>query len=143
MQLKVIRTEKNQYCTIGKLYIDGQYFCDTLEDVDRGLSNDMEINKITSVKVYGKTAIPTGTYSVILSQSNRFKRILPEILNVPGWSGVRIHSGNKAEDTLGCILVGTRLNEQYIVNSRETEKKLLSLLQIALSKKDAITLEIV
>lgn len=142
MQLKVIRTEKNMYCTIGKLYIDGQYFCDTLEDVDRGLSNDMEINKITSVKVYGKTAIPTGTYSVILSQSNRFKRILPEILNVPGWSGVRIHSGNKAEDTLGCILVGTRLNEQYITNSRETEKKLLVLMQIALSKKDAITLEI-
>lgn len=140
MHIKIVREEYYETCTIGKLYIDGVYFCATLEDKDRGLTNDMSLNEIIQKKVYGQTAIPTGIYKVILSISNKFKRILPEILNVPNWSGVRIHSGNTAADSLGCILVGNRLNESFIANSRNTEKKLIDILS---SAKDEIILEII
>lgn len=94
MQITVKRTFKGTEYTIGKLYIDGQYFCDTLEDTVR------------SVKIAGKTAIPEGKYKVKKTMSPRFKTILPEILNVPNFSGVRIHSGNTAKDTDGCLLLG-------------------------------------
>lgn len=94
MQVKLKRTFKGPEYTIGKLYIDDNYFCDTLEDTVR------------SVKIAGKTAIPAGKYKVKKTMSPRFKTILPEILNVPNFSGVRIHSGNTAKDTDGCLLLG-------------------------------------
>lgn len=94
--------------TIGKLYIDGAYFCDTLEDTVR-----------TGEKVYGKTAIPAGTYKVKMTWSPRFKRYLPELLNVPNFSGVRIHSGNTATDTEGCLLLGLNKVKGRILNSKD------------------------
>lgn len=94
--------------TIGKLYIDGAYFCDTLEDTVRA-----------GEKVYGKTAIPAGTYKVKMTWSPRFKRYLPELLNVPNFSGVRIHSGNTATDTEGCLLLGLNKVKGRILNSKD------------------------
>lgn len=120
MKLLVNRYILNQNYTLSKFYIDGVYFCESLEDVYRG--DDLSDNK----KVYGKTAIPCGTYKVILSYSNRFKIWTPEILNVPFFSGIRIHSGNTAVDTDGCILVGENKNTDYFIeNSRKTFKSLM------------------
>lgn len=101
--------------TIGKCYINGVVFSDSLEDKDRGLKDSMTLEEIRKRKVYGKTAIPSGTYTVELTHSNRFcKRIwgkmyagkVPELKDVKGYSGVRIHPMNTAEDTLGCIGLG-------------------------------------
>ena len=96
MKITVKRTFKGAEYTIGKLYIDDAYFCDTLEDTVRP----------AGTKIAGKTAIPAGTYKVKKTMSPRFQKILPEILNVPNFTGVRIHSGNTAADTDGCLLLG-------------------------------------
>lgn len=107
--------------TEGKLYINGEYFCDTIEDKVRDIDKDG--------KIYGKTAIPYGEYIVKLTYSNKFKRILPILLDVPYFTGIRIHSGNTAEDSLGCILVGVKLKDGYITKSKDTEKKLIDKLK--------------
>ena len=109
MIVKVIRTFKGTEYTIGKLYIDNQYFCDTLEDVVRK----------NGEKVYGKTAIPSGLYRVKKTFSPRFKKVLPEILEVPGFSGVRIHSGNTAADTEGCLLLGLNKEKGKVLYSKD------------------------
>lgn len=110
MQINVRRTFKGPDYTIGKLYIDGHYLCDTLEDTVRP----------AGTKIAGKTAIPAGTYKVKKTMSPRFKKILPEILNVPGFSGVRIHSGNTAADTDGCLLLGLNKTKGAILDSQTT-----------------------
>ena len=120
------------------MYIDGQYICDTLEDADRGLNQNMSLKEIKNKKVYGETAIPTGTYKVDMNTvSPKFKsRIwakpyggkLPRLVLVPGYDGVLIHPGNKAEDTLGCILVGENKAVGQVLNSQVTFKKIMSIL---------------
>ena len=107
MKIEVKRTFKGTEYTIGKLYIDGAYFCDTLEDAVRE-------KKIASI-----TAIPAGTYKVKKTFSPRFGKKLPELLAVPNFSGVRIHSGNTAKDTDGCILLGLNKIKGQVVNSRD------------------------
>jgi hypothetical protein len=129
MKLKLERIYKAPAYTIGKLFIDDVLFCDVLEDVVR---KDGE-------KVYGQTAIPTGKYKVILTLSNRFKKVLPLLLNVPNFEGIRIHAGNTAEDTHGCLLVGKNTEKGMITNSANTIFRLMSILRNA---KDEITIEI-
>ena len=107
MKVEVKRTFKGAEYTIGHLYIDGAYFCDTLEDTIR-----------TGEKISGKTAIPAGTYKVKKTMSPRFKTVLPEILNVPNFTGVRIHSGNTAKDTDGCLLLGLNKAKGAVLNSK-------------------------
>lgn len=123
MEITVKRIAKKQAYTIGKMYIDGAYFCDTLEDRVRDLTKE--------AKVPGKTAIPTGKYPVIINFSPRFKKNLPLLMNVPYFSGVRIHSGNTAEDTEGCILVGENKAVGKVLNSRTTFTRLMERLQKA------------
>lgn len=106
MEILVKRIARKEKYTIGKMYIDGQYVCDTLEDTDRGLKKSMSLEEIKQKKVYGQTAIPEGKYQIIWSYSNKFKKNLPLLLNVPGYEGIRIHSGNTDVDTYGCILLG-------------------------------------
>lgn len=120
--------------TIGKLYVDGQYFCDTLEDKVRNLSREK--------KVPGQTAIPSGEYEVIVNVSPRFKRKLPRLLNVPGFEGILIHRGNTPEDTAGCILVGENKQPGRVINSTGYELKLTDMLERAMEKNDKITIEI-
>ena len=107
--------------TIGKLYIDGQLMCDTLEDKVRDLSKEK--------KVYGQTAIPYGTYKVNWTYSPKFKKYMPLIEDVPQFNGVRIHSGNTAKDTLGCILVGENKQKGMVLNSRATVNKLYPIIK--------------
>lgn len=110
MQINVRRTFKGPEYTIGKLYIDGHYLCDTLEDTVRP----------AGTKIAGKTAIPAGTYRVKKTMSPRFKKILPEILNVPGFTGVRIHAGNLPKDTDGCLLLGLNKAKGAVLFSQIT-----------------------
>lgn len=107
--------------TIGKLYIDGRLICDTLEDKVRDLSKEK--------KVYGETAIPYGTYKVSWTYSPKFKKCMPLLENVPNFSGIRIHSGNTAKDSLGCILVGENKQKGMVLNSRATVDKLYPIIK--------------
>lgn len=141
MNIILNRIAKKAKYTIGKLYINDQYFCDTLEDTDRGLTQSMTEQQIKSKKVYGETAIPTGTYKVIISYSNKFKKQMPLLLNVPGFAGIRIHSGNTEKDSLGCILVGKNKTVGKVLESRDTYSKLFSILQEA-DKKETIKITI-
>lgn len=129
MEILVKRLYKKSEYTIGKMYINGEYFCDTVEDCDRGLTSDMTYEEIARRKVYGKTAIPPGRYDVVLSYSPKFKRSLPLLLSVKGYSGIRIHSGNTAEDSLGCIIVGENKIKGGVINSRVTMERLMAKLQ--------------
>jgi len=107
--------------TIGRLYIDDVYHCDTLEDTYRDLS--------LVEKVYGKTAIPFGTYKVILSISKRFGKLLPELLDVPQFTGIRVHSGNTVNDTEGCILVGLNKYRGQLIMSKYALDTLINKLE--------------
>ena len=119
MQITVKRLHKSDNSIIGELLIDGIFECFTLEDPER------------DVKIKGETAIPKGTYKVIINKSNRFKRLLPLLLNVPNFEGVRIHSGNSNHDTEGCILVGKTRGVDFIGQSRKAFDKLFSKMQKA------------
>lgn len=123
---------KRKYCkdtyTIGKLYINGEYFCDTLEDTDRQLDSNMSTEDIKNIKIKGSTAIPTGTYEVQVTYSPKFKRMMPILLDVPGYSGIRIHSGNTHKDTEGCILVGKNKAVGKVLDSKITYNALFELL---------------
>lgn len=129
MNVKLIRNKDSKDYTEGKLYINGVYFCDTLEDKDRGLSQTMTVDIIKTIKVYKETCIPYGIYKVILSMSKRFGKVMPELLNVKGFAGVRIHSGNTIYDTEGCILVGTKSSDGTITNSRKMFNSLMNILK--------------
>ena len=133
MKIEVKRKELTDESTIGDLYIDGSLFCNTLEDVIR-----------LGSKVFGKTAIPAGEYNVIVDYSPHFGKDMPHLLNVNGFTGVRIHSGNKPEDTEGCILVGvyTPGHMDWIGNSRVTYDALFSRIQKALQNNEEITITI-
>lgn len=149
MKLLLKRIAKLPTYTIGKLYIDGTYICDTLEDCDRNLKQSMTLSEIKSKKVYGQTAIPTGTYNISMDViSPKFKNRawakpyngkLPRLLNVPGYEGVLIHVGNSAEDTLGCVLVGQNTIKGKVTNSTATFHKLMNILT---KQKDNITITI-
>lgn len=127
MKLELKRIFYGKTYTIGKLFIDGAYFSDTLEDIPR------------EVKVQNETCIPTGTYKVILNESNRFKRIMPLLLNVPGFEGIRIHAGNTEANTSGCILVGRNSIVGKLTESRDTFNSLFQILQLT---QEPITIEI-
>ena len=129
MLIEVKREYKKKDYTIGKMYIDGEYFCDTLEDTDRGLAQGMSLSELKEMKEYGKTAIPTGEYMVAVTFSNRFNKWLPLIHPVPAYEGVRIHSGNTAADTEGCILVGKNKAKGKVLDSRKTMAELMKILE--------------
>ena len=129
MKLISERIYKAPDYTISNLSIDGKFFCHVLEDVVR---KDGE-------KVWGKTAIPAGTYKVILHVSNRFKILMPLLLNVPNFEGIRIHAGNTAADTHGCLLVGVNSAKGKVTESKKTFAKLMEILQ---ASDTEITIEI-
>ncbi len=141
MDLNLKRIARKDGYTIGRLYIDGQYFCDTLEDTDRGLRQDMHPSVCKARKRKGMTAIPTGRYQVLMNVvSPRFSQRkayqfcegkLPRLLNVPSFEGVLIHIGNTAQDTEGCILVGENREVGMVLNSTQTFRRLYSKLQTA------------
>lgn len=133
MKLTLIRTDLLPGKTYGLLDLDGVFQCHVLEDEDRHLETN------PTGKVYGETAIPRGTYPVVLDFSHRFKRTLPHVLGVPGFDGIRIHPGNTAADTHGCLLVGKHRVPAGITDSRVAFDALMVQLKAA---KDKITLEV-
>ena len=152
MKLLLRRIFKGPRYTIGKLFINGVYECDTLEDQDRGLTSQMSLEEIKAEKVYGVTAIPTGTYSINMTTvspkfkdrawAKPYKGILPRLENVKGYEGVLIHVGNKAEDTLGCILVGENKVKGQVINSTAAFYELMTVLLKAKSIGESIELTI-
>lgn len=151
MKLLLKRIAKKSAYTIGKLYVDNVYFCDTLEDTDRGLTQNTSLDKIKSVKITNKTAIPTGTYNVTLNVvSPKYSKVswyienanggrVPRVLDVPGFDGILIHTGNDNGDTSGCILVGENKQVGKVLNSKDTFLKLYKKLK---QSKDNIILTI-
>lgn len=123
MELKVERKWPKATYTVGRLYVDGKMFCNTLEDRVRDLN--------TEEKVYGETAIPAGRYRVIFNWSPKFGRNLPRLLNVPHFEGILIHPGNTAADSAGCILVGKNSEVGRLRESRDTSDRLNVLIEDA------------
>ena len=139
MEIKLIRESFGDTFTEGKLLIDNVFECYTVEDTDRRMEDDL------TVKVNGKTAIPRGRYELVLSMSNRFKKILPEILNVPGFAGIRIHSGNSSVDTEGCIILGSindKLDDDWIGGSKIALTQFMAKLETAKENNEKVYIEI-
>ena len=142
MELRLERKYRsNNYC-IDKLYINGKYFSDALEDPDRGLTDSMNLEEIKRIKVKGDTCIPYGTYNVTITYSPRFKKNLPLINNVKGFEGIRIHSGNTPQDTEGCLLLGFNRVKGQVVDSRITVSKFITQMQQALNKGEKVIMTI-
>ena len=135
MKLRVERLWKKPAYTVGRLFVDGKFFCNTLEDTVRDLSNEK--------KVYGQTAIPYGEYKVVYNWSPKFGRNLPRLLNVPAFEGILIHPGNTADDSAGCILVGRNTEVGRLTESRYTSDKLNVLIEDVQRGGESITIEIV
>ncbi|GGF22301.1 DUF5675 family protein [Hymenobacter cavernae] len=131
MHLALKRTTFTNQSTIGQLSINGQFECYVLEDVVR-----------KGEKVWGKTAIPKGTYNVQVTYSNRFKRLMPLLVNVPGFEGVRIHSGNTAADTEGCLLVGKTQSTDFVGQSRDAYAVLYAQIKDAIDRREPVTITI-
>lgn len=149
MEILVKRLWKLPKYTIGKIYIDNELICDSLEDTDRDLRQNMPLSEIQSKKVYGETAIPTGTYKVAMDVvSPKFKNRswakpyggkIPRLLNVPGFEGILIHPGNKPEESLGCLFPGENKVKGQVINSTAAFNKIMGKL---LSAEGEITITI-
>ncbi len=131
MELKVIRNKFTEHSTMGDLLVNGVFECHTLEDKERGLNQQMSLADIQAKKVFGLTAIPYGKYEVAITFSAHFQKLLPLIMGVKGFDGVRIHSGNRPEDTEGCLLLGTTEGVDFVSNSRDAFKSFMEKLQTA------------
>ena len=139
MEIKLIRESFGDTFTEGKLLIDNVFECYTVEDTDRKMEEDL------TRKINGKTAIPRGRYEVILSMSNRFKKILPEVLNVPGFAGIRVHSGNSSVDTDGCIILGSindKVDDDWIGGSKIALTQFMAKLETAKENNEKVYIEI-
>jgi len=130
MKLYLFRDPSSGECTIGKLSIDGVFFSYTLEDVVR------------TQKIKGITAIPAGEYKVTVNWSSRFNRPMPLLLDVPNFAGVRIHAGNTAQDTEGCILVGYTKGKNAIYGSRDAYNDLFEKIKAAINKNEPVTISV-
>jgi hypothetical protein len=152
-KIVVDRKWKKEDYTIGKLYIDGEYICNTCEDTDRGLSDTMELQQIKTKKIPTRTAIPTGTYEVTLNiTSPKFskkeyyykfcKGKVPRLLNVKGFEGILIHCGEHAGWSEGCILVGDNTKVGRLTNSQARFEQIYNLLLEAKERGEKIEIEI-
>ena len=143
MELLLERKYCKPHYTIGKLYADFDYICDTLEPAYGVLNSSMTSKEITMVKLrYGKVAIPSGSYKVVVNMSPRFKMRLPLLVNVPGFSGIRIHGGNSVRDTEGCILVGWNRRKGMVLNSRYALTLLMERFDLAAKKGEDVWITI-
>lgn len=153
MKLELERRWKKATYTIGRLYVDGVYFCNTLEDKDRGLLQTQPETYIRSRKVFGETAVPTGTYGVSMNTTSpKYAAVswywklcqgkMPRLLAVPGFDGILIHPGNTALDTLGCILVGKNTKVGQLTESKATFQKLYKAMAKAYQKGEEISIVI-
>lgn len=142
MEIKVVRKEfADTYC-MGELYINDKFFCYTMEDKDRGVTEGDSLSEIKEVKVPKRTAIPYGDYRIMLSFSKKLKRFLPLVLDVPGFKGIRIHKGSTEDWSSGCILVGMERTARKLKNIVEAEKALMNVLK-AVNEIEPIYIKII
>lgn len=149
MEIKVERKWKKDTYTIGNLYVNGKFFCNTVEDKDRGLKQTDSLETIIEKKVYSETAIPTGRYEVAMDiVSPKYKNVkwykdlcegkMPRLLNVPGFEGVLIHPGTTALDSVGCLIVGKNSIKGGVTQSRDHFKKLYKQMKDAVKNGEKI-----
>lgn len=156
MKITVKRIARRETYTIGRMYVDGVRFCDTIEDKDRGLKQSMSLSEIRKKKIQDKTAIPAGTYEVSMhkpsplyckkAEKDSFYRPfcnnMPRIEEVPGYSGILIHPGTDQDSTSGCLIVGENTIVGKVTNSRTTFKRLHAILMEAHKRGEKITITI-
>lgn len=153
IELTLRRIAKRPTYTIGRMYLNGTYLCDTIEDTDRDLDAAMPAAQLKKMKIYGQTAIPTGTYRIDMrtvspkfasrNWAKPFGGKLPRLMNVPAYEGVLIHVGNTAADSLGCILVGRNTEVGKVTQSTATFAKLMEILVPADRAGEPIYIEII
>lgn len=140
MKLTLKRIALRPTYTIGKLYIDDAYFCDTLEDTVRDINKSGKFDN-GEQKIKGKTAIPYGIYEIKWTYSPRFKKYTPQLMNVPSFEGIRVHAGNTSADTEGCLILGENKQVGKVLNSRATINKFYPIIKKACSN-GKVTIEI-
>jgi hypothetical protein len=143
MKLRLLRRYLGPLYTIGSLFINGLYFCDTIEDRVRDINRDGDLDDPGEGKVFAETAIPYGKYKVELSMSPKFKRVLPMVLNVKHFTGIRIHKGNTAKDTHGCILPGENKVKGKVLRSEKYEVELIKQMMEAVNRGEDIDIQII
>lgn len=142
MEITVKRLWKKETYTVGRMFVDGEFLCNTLEDTDRGLDDSMPLEQIRRTKVYGKTAIPTGTYNVTSVYWGTHKDYFPAINGVKGFTGILIHGGVMDEHTLGCILIGENKIKGKLLNSQPYVRKLTNMVRKAKGMGETVTITI-
>ena len=151
MLILLKRIAKKPAYTIGRIFIEGEYFCDTIEDTDRNLHASMDLEELKSRKVAGQTAIPRGCYQITYTESPKFKSRewakplngqLPLLVNVPGFTGIRIHPGRDQDSTAGCLIVGENKVVGKVINSQATYHKLNDILYPAFKAGEKIWIQI-
>ena len=148
MEILLDRFAKKESYTISRVYVNGERFgdgerwCNALEDTDRGLFQGMALKEIYKRKIKGKTAVPRGTYQIQITYSPRIKQNLPLLVDVPGFTGIRIHAGNDAKDTDGCLLLGENTQRGKVLNSRYWCARMQTFLQNAINRGEKITITI-
>ena len=143
LHLTLNRKWRKPEYTIGQLFAGGRQICNTIEDTDRGLHQYMSAAEIQKIKVPGKTAIPVGTYRLVVTPSPKFGRNLIEVQNVPGFTGIRVHRGNTADCSAGCILPGLNTEKGKVTNSTHFEELLTSMVMAALTAGEDVFLTII
>lgn len=148
MRIKLGREWRKKAYTISRVFIngerfgDGQKWCSALEDTDRGLHDAMSVSEIKALKIKGETAIPRGVYEVRITYSAKFRRNLPLLVGVKGYEGVRMHAGNTARDTEGCILFGVNDAVGRVSNSKYWFAKIYALIEAASKKGERVWIEV-
>lgn len=139
MKIAVMRKWLTQEATISEISVDGQFLCYGLEDCVR----EIEGQPVEDWKIPGQTAIPRGTYALEITPSNRFKRDMLQVMEVPGFAGIRIHAGNTSADTEGCLLVGDTRSNDFVGNSRNALVKLFGTVAAAIHRGEEVSIEFV
>ena len=143
MRLRLERKYLGEKYTIGHLFMDGLKLCETIEDKVRDINQDGDLNDEGEGKIYAETAIPYGRYSMELTISPKFKRLLPLIMNVQHFEGIRIHRGNTAKDSAGCILPGENKAKGKVLNSTKYELLIIERMLQAIRNNEEMTIQIV
>ena len=142
MEIKLIRKYYQAKYTIGRLYVNNRFFSDCLEPPSLHLTERSALGTILIAKYKGYRAIPTGRYRILITRSRRFGRWLPLLLNVKGFEGIRIHAGNKPEDTRGCILLGFNRRKGYVLDSTRCVLTLVKMMTEAIAKGEKVFVEV-
>lgn len=142
MEIKLIRKYYQAKYTIGRLYVNNRFFSDCLEPPSLHLTERSALRIILIAKYKGYRAIPTGRYRILITRSRRFGRWLPLLMNVKGFEGIRIHAGNKPEDTRGCILLGFNRRKGYVLDSTRCVLTLVKMMTEAIAKGEKVFVEV-